>query len=390
MEKETFNELLKKYEEGQCTPEEAAHMESWFVVFAKEAPPLAGQPDYDRIDADLRQRLGLPSGEVRGTSKIYRVRMVLRYVAAILVFVAVGISIYQYTSDDKPSQQLSSKYGDDVLPGTNRATLALADGSIIELSESQDGIIINDDEVIYEDGASLAVISNEGQREEILQLVLTTPKGGQYQVTLPDGSKVWLNAASTLTYPSRFSDSARVVSLDGEAYFDISERLSVVDNRSLREKEKIPFLVKTINQTVEVLGTQFNISAYVDEEETKTTLVEGSVRVVPTTGRQSPVTIRPGDQSTVRGAQLDIQQVDANEYTAWKDGLFILNNADFIKAIRQLERWYDVEFVGDVASNAKVSAILPRTVNLSDVLNAMAENTNMKFTITGRRIMVQH
>src|SRR5690606_27967693 len=198
-----------------------------------------------------------------------------------------------------------------------RATLTLADGRTIDLSEAQTGIVVGED-VMYNDGSEVMEHRQDnlsGTQKGSLKtnyFVLSTPKGGTYQVTLPDGSKVWLNAGSTLKYPSRFSDGERIVEMTGEAYFSV-----------IRDEER-PFRVTSNGQQVEVLGTEFNVTAYPDDRETKTTLVEGSVRVALTTGRspvtsRSPITLKPGEQSIVRGANIEKQQVDTDEFTAWKD-----------------------------------------------------------------------
>src|SRR5690606_11646560 len=159
----------------------------------------------------------------------------------------------------------------------NRATLTLADGRVVNLSQSQSGIIVGDG-ITYLDGSTVfgqgAGSTEQGTRHKGVttdNLQLTTPKGGTYQITLADGTKVWLNSASTLRYPSRFDGDERIVEMEGEAYFEVAPFSS---------KSPRPFLVKTENQTLKVLGTHFNVSAYADEEETKTTLVEGAVQIV--------------------------------------------------------------------------------------------------------------
>src|SRR5690606_13352531 len=176
---------------------------------------------------------------------------------------------------------------EDILPGGNRATLTLADGRTINLSEAQTGIVVGDG-ITYLDGTG--VLDNSASSVSTI-MSLSTPKGGTYQITLPDGSKVWLNANSTLKYPSRFGGKERVVELEGEAYFDVSQQSTA----NSRQASFVPFLVKTNNQTVEVLGTEFNISAYADDPVTKTTLVEGSVKVSAHAVNASTL-LKPGEQ----------------------------------------------------------------------------------------------
>src|SRR5690606_22741368 len=171
---------------------------------------------------------------------------------------------------------------------------------------------------------------------------LTTPKGGTYRLTLSDGTNVWLNAASTLRYPAKFTGTERMVELEGEAYFEVSRLTRGSDIR-------VPFRVVSKGQTVEVLGTEFNITAYADEDAVRTTLVEGSVQVVSDgaieTQRPQPVTLRPGQQSVVSPDGTQINSVDVSMFTAWKDGLFSFRETEMSDAMRQLARWYNVDVV---------------------------------------------
>ncbi len=252
----------------------------------------------------------------------------LPYAAAGILIALAGAWIF---FDDQIQQktEIVNPPSADISPGGNKARLTLADGRTIDLSEVYTGIVVSDEDVSYPDGTSLTLSPSE-------TLVLTTPKGGTYQVVLPDGSKVWLNAQSSLKYPSRFDGDERVVELDGEAYFDIEPMHHL--------EEMVPFKVITAGQTVEVIGTEFNISAYPDETETKTTLVVGAVQVV---NRISNITNRlsPGTQSIVRKAATDIQKVETEQYTAWKDGRFYFYRTPFKEMIKQVARWYDVDIV---------------------------------------------
>src|SRR5690606_28711202 len=210
--------------------------------------------------------------------------------------------------------------GDDVQPGTNRATLAFADGRSIDLSEAHQGIIVGE-EITYLDGSEVSEYGAIHNRLAINEQQLATPKGGTYTITLSDGTKVWLNAASILKYPARFSDRERVVTLEGEAFFDVTQQTQGTGHL----KRKIPFKVITNGQTVEVLGTTFGISAY-PNEETKTTLVEGAVRLRPGSGG-SAVALVPGEQGVLAGGSIAKHEVNVSTHTAWKDGLIVLKGA---------------------------------------------------------------
>jgi len=326
---------------------------------------------------------------VKGRS--FSIGRLLPYAATILLTLA---SAWLFFGNHLTDREPEIGQIQDIAPGGNRATLTLADGRTISLSEAQTGIVVGEG-ISYTDGSLvLGEQANRGTSEQVH--TLTTPKGGTYQIILPDRAKVWLNANSTLKYPSRFPENERIVELEGEAYFDVSEQ---VNERS----QKTPFRVVSKGQTVEVLGTQFNISAYADDPEIKTTLVEGKVKVAlagsttdrsPITDHRPPITLSPGEQSTVRarlpgqGAVIGVQQVDVNQYTAWKDGLIILNNADIATVVRQLERWYDVTFeVASWPEGLRLEGELPRNTKLSGIIDALQLNTGKQLYINGRRVM---
>ncbi len=279
-----------------------------------------------------------------------RIRRVLGYAAAILVVATSATWVFLGTRLQNPA---------DVLPGSNRATLTLADGRTFNLDEAQTGIIVGVGEITYADG-NLPVTRLGGTEESLTPetLVLTTPKGGTYQVTLPDGSQVWLNANSTLRYPVRFVGSERSVFLDGEAYFDVSA-------------QKRPFKVTTKDQEIEVLGTGFNIAAYPDDHETRTTLVEGRVKV-SVAGNPRIFTLTPGQQAMTRGMVAEIRTVDTSQHVAWKSGHFSFNGTLLPDAMRQLGRWYDVEiqYEGE-APQLPFYGKISRKSTLNEVLEIM-------------------
>src|SRR5690606_29570385 len=227
-------------------------------------------------------------------------RMWIAVAAAVMIFLTVSATIYLITRKESHPIKLASTHRTDVAPGGNRATLTLADGRVITLDEAQDGIVIGGGEITYSDGNRLAgVVGNEAARRAMTFLTLSTPKGGTYQVTLSDGTKVWLNAESTLKYPADFSGAERTVTLIGEAYF------------SVVKDTKRPFKVITDGQEIEVLGTEFNVSAYPEESEIKTTLVVGKVRLSlaaevsgAASGNSQYLELVPGEQAIISGENL--------------------------------------------------------------------------------------
>ncbi len=303
----------------------------------------------------------------------------VRYAAAAVILVALCIGFYFFAHEDSRAEMTLQ----EIRPGGNRATLTLADGKAIELSSDQEGIITGNT-ITYTDGTVLAdSVLQQISRPEDLRL--TTPRGGQYKVTLPDGSLVWLNAASTLRYPAQFDENRRIVELTGEAFFEIKKK-----DRS------VPFIVKTANQEVEVLGTQFNVSASPDEATTKTTLVEGRVRVSlaqnelnAIEGASDASLSSPGQQSILAESGLFIKQVDIDSYTGWRNGWFILHHLSMRDIMLQIERWYDVEVDYHSLPNGVYYGEIKRDESLLNVLKMIETISKVKFEVNGRRIMVQ-
>lgn len=322
------------------------------------------------LEAKVWEKITYPSVP-RHTRGLFPWRRAIAVAASVMLVLAAGIwAVSEFTKDGRETAQMV-----DIAPGTNRATLELADGRKVDLSEAQTGIVVGDG-IRYLDGSVVWPQDHTDHPSPATLYTLTTPKGGTYQVTLPDGTKVWLNAASTLTYPSRFDGEKREVEISGEGYFSVARDTSR------------PFRVISRGQAVEVLGTEFNITAYADEPGTKTTLVEGVVRVASTTNHQPPITLRPGQQATLNGPDIDIREVNILSQTAWKDGMMVWADVPLSQAIRQIERWYDVEFESYPADwDGTLGGSVPREVNLSEVLAALELNTGFNFRIAGRRVI---
>jgi ferric-dicitrate binding protein FerR (iron transport regulator) len=271
--------------------------------------------------------------------------------------------------------------GNDIESGGNKAQLTWENGQTIDLSGSQEGIVVGGD-LRYEDGAAVSdnlLLSTTAETNPQPQkMTLQTPKGGMYRITLPDNTKVWLNADSRLSYPSTFAENERRVELEGEAYFEVSKL--VMKTADLQSKN-VPFIVSTAKQSVEVLGTQFNLSSYPDEAKTSTTLVEGSVRI---TNAQSGLTkmLRPGEQSVVLGNLIQTRTVDVASFVAWKNDMFYFEETPLKSALVQIGRWYDVEIeYKDKIPDTYLYGIISRKKSLSHVLAVLAESGDIKFKI---------
>jgi len=268
----------------------------------------------------------------------------------------------------------------DIPPGRNKATLTLANGEAIELDDAKNGNIADDGgaEIVKTgNGGALSyrALGREGKEKEVFNTI-STPRGGQYQVNLADGSKVWLNASSSLLYPTTFTGEDRTVELTGEAYFQIAK------------KAGSPFFVNVNGVRVEVLGTAFNINGYDDEPVIKTTLAEGAVRV-EAAGHQ--LVLKPGQQAVSAGDGKSLRlepDADLGEVLAWKNGSFNFNRLDIETVMRQISRWYDVDVVYEGARpEGHFSGIISRNTSVATVLKLL-EYGGVHFRVAGQKIVI--
>jgi transmembrane sensor len=309
--------------------------------------------------------------------------------AAMLLLVAGGWFFLHHSG--RPVMAPAVAVAADIAPGRSRATLTLADGSTVDLDEAKDGVISRQggSQVVKREGSQLAYQEKEG-RDAVTYNVLATPRGGQYQLVLPDGSKVWLDAASSLRYPTVFAGRERVVELKGEAYFEIAQ------NAAMPFKVNVEKAGATMQ--VEVLGTHFNIMAYGDEPSMNTHLLEGTVRVH---GGSMAKLLRPGQQATWNGRGqgtgagagtgevLSVGPGDMEEAVAWKDGMFRFNESTIEQVMRQLSRWYDVEVVYVNAPPKDLfRGEMYRNVTISKMLKVL-EASGVHFTVEGKKILVR-
>lgn len=356
MDESSLAHLMKKYRQGNCTPEELEQLESWYLSLNADAEPL----DPVKL-TKATNRVGLRlSSNIKGTPPMAR-RLLkgMPYAAAIVV--CIGVAMWFLIDQAVTVNQPEAASVIDVAPGGNKATLTLADGRTITLDESRQGIVV-DEGISYSDGGELVADWVElAGRTTIQWQSLSTPQGGMYQITLSDGTRVWLNAASTLTYPDRFESGERVVELEGEAYFDVASAA-------------MPFRVISRGQTVEVLGTQFNVRTYPEDKPSKTTLVEGSVRLVNSYSNDIRQ-LKPGQQGVIHGRHTKISEVNVDAYTAWKDGIFYFKNTPPEEAFSQISRWYDVEVEYDgTFPTTAFYGVIGRDKNLASVLSILKES----------------
>jgi ferric-dicitrate binding protein FerR (iron transport regulator) len=255
--------------------------------------------------------------------------------------------------------------------------LTLADGSTIVLNDEQNGELASqgNTKVLKLNGRITYQPSDVGSGK-ILYNTITTPRGGQYQVVLADGSSVWLNAESSLRFPTDFVGKERRVEISGEAYFEVAKN------------KAMPFVVSVNGAEVQVLGTHFNVQAYDDEAALQTTLLEGAVKFV---AGNSAVTLKPGQQSQLdkNGDVTVSNEIDTDKIVAWKNGYFLFNGEGLSAITKQLARWYDVEVTGANKIGDKFYAEIPRATKLSDVLHALELTGKVHFTIEGRKVVAK-
>lgn len=322
------------------------------------------------IDKKVSQQI---FGLTRRNRKLRKLQY-LKYAGILLLFFSISIVLFTYMQNRTDQGEMYLSHTEKIIwPGTNRATITLDDGRRMDLNETQLGIIQSANGINYMNGKAI-----KGLKKSRL-ITLSTPRAGQYFITLQDSTKVWLNAMSEIVFPSSFDGSERKVEVKGEVYFDVAHDANK------------PFVVQTEQQEIYVLGTQFNVKAYEDELYQTTTLVEGKV-TVKSPESQEKIWLSPSTQAvSQRGQKPKVLNVDPMEYTSWKDGVIVLNNYDLSEIIKQLERWYDVDFGGvpvDVGAE-RVFGMIDRDVPLNDVLETLMDNyKNISFEIEGRRVLM--
>ena len=399
MDKNYYAALLKEFMDGPVSEARRQELfealnreewaEDWKDVIASLSLEAAPDLSYRESDWDsFIDEIIHPSGQIRPVPVLpARIRMISRkwmaYAAAVAVIISVGFFVWKNAAQEPAREDIIAKtVTTDILPGSNKATLTLGDGHTIILDRAANGSLAaqGNTRIIKLNEGSLSYTINSGDQPTAATLynTINTPRGGQYQVILPDGSKVWLNAASSLRFPTQFTGGSRTVEVTGEAYFEIAKN------------KDLPFIVNVNNAAIKVLGTHFNVMAYNDEELLKTTLLEGSVEFINASTHQ---VMKPGEQmqlSKIGRAQL-ITGVDTGAVIAWKEGVFHFEKASMETVMRQLARWYDVEVIYERKTSADdlFYADIPRNNKLSDVLKALKIAGGIQFELEGKTIIVR-
>jgi transmembrane sensor len=390
--------IVRYHSEEELNFSETQELNNWIAQSANniELFERFSDPEYvlerlrimDRVDKDRQWEkvmaaieVGPPVMPVSAPRRIHIGWHRYAAAAAVVLIVSTGAWVWsRYISTSRKIAPISSTLANDIAPGGNKAILTLADGSKLVLDGVSIGTVARQGNTRIDklDNGRLAYKAINEKPAETVYNTLTTPPAAQFQVVLPDGSRVWLNNASSLRYPTTFTGKTREVELYGEAYFEIAQNAAM------------PFKVRVgNNMAVDVLGTSFNIMAYEDESAVKTTLLTGAVKV---SGTENHAILKPGEQAQLAASgQLKIvDDVNTEGVIAWKNGFFNFDRADLKTLMRQIARWYDIEvsYEGDLPSRA-FGGKIGRNLNLSQVLELL-KTYNINFKVEGRKVTVMH
>jgi transmembrane sensor len=397
--------LFEKYLENHCSEDEIKILLEYFKIPENELllkqlilAELQKVGEFDTHITDVDQRLNAVYHHVQehiletGQQQGFRWWISWPRITAAAAFILIALSFGLYFFSDTENSTIQYNVGStqlDIAPGGNKAILTMADGRKISLNDANNGLLVEQSGIRITktaDGQLIYTVSDRPdgrpgyrtQNSELQYNMVETPRGGQYQVILPDGTKVWLNAASSLKYPPSFASlKERRVEMNGEAYFEVAK-----DKRH-------PFIVKTDKQEVEVLGTHFNINTYADEPGVKTTLLEGSVKISQLNTHNSQL-LKSGQQSVLTSNGISVSEINAEDAIAWKNGLFRFDNEKLGSIMGKVGRWYDVDVIwqDEGLKNELFGAVTSRFTNVSSLLKMMEQTGDVKFKIGDGKIIV--
>jgi ferric-dicitrate binding protein FerR (iron transport regulator) len=384
--RQRYMDLARKWVEGTITEEEKQEFSEWFN--AEDSDPLSIPPRFAKGEEELGQRMFQQilarRQDAAKTIPLWRRRWLQVAAAVLVVLSASFLLLYFLPTGDNEKAVVHQKpvvdnkrHQPTVSPGGNRAFLQLADGSEIMLDSAQNGTLASSAaaNVIKLADGQLSVSAN-GKAVPATNNTLTTPRGGQYAITLADGTRVWINSASSLSFPSAFNGPERKVELRGEAYFEVAK------------KTRQPFRVVVNGMDVTVLGTHFNIMAYADEEAVHTTLLEGTVRVENEKGSSL---LKPGQQAQVKesGAIRVREGVDTEQVVAWKNGLFQFEKTRIETIMRQLARWYGIDIVYSGKVKDHFTGTISKQVGIEKVFRMLELTGAVQFSLSGSKVTVR-
>ncbi|HVV06971.1 MAG TPA: FecR domain-containing protein [Puia sp.] len=390
-----IHELIEKYLAGTADTEEVRRLQAWYDSFDDSQAEIEASPGddagklRDRIRRRLQQTIAKEQNSSLLSGRRFRIRWMAAAAAALIPF--IGITWYLLSSHPvaKPdaSRPVSQPVAADIRPGGNKAVLTLANGQTIVLDSIVHGIIGQQGNMKIEkrqDGQVAYSADRQPPDAHDAQTfnVVTTPPGGQYQVTLSDGTRVWLNAASSIRFPVAFTGRDRYVEITGEVYFEVAKDPSAT------------FRVRAAGAEMKVLGTSFNVNAYSDEPAVRTTLLEGKVAVstYPASYDKPQQYLQPGQQSVIgrTGSIHIVDHADIEEVMAWRYGRFQFKSSDLQSVMRQIARWYDAEVVYTDQVNLHFTGQITRNINVSKVLEQLTLTGEIHTRIEGKKIFISH
>jgi transmembrane sensor len=393
---EKISELLIRHFRQELSPEESAFLEDWLNQSEKNRQFFTEINNMPELMADVRlygeeknidlqdawEKMKAMGWESAGSARLVRMRRV-RFIigaAAVLLFALVGTYLLQQLRKQPETPAIVKTAKQDAKPNTQKAYLTLDNGEAIVLDSLQNGLLAtqgNTKVLKYSDGV-LRYSHEKGHNQKLIYNTVTVPKGSDVvYLQLSEGTKVWLNAESSIRYPVTFAEDERKVEITGEAYFEVT--------KSQRKK----FIVSKGSMNVVVLGTSFNVNTYDNEENIKVTLLEGSVKVQLA---KSERTIKPGQQAVLNNSTIDVlTDVDVGAVMAWKEGKFVFNNTNIQLIMRQMERWYDLErteFKSEGVKQLAFNGAISRYNNASKVLELLEEAGSLHFKIEGKKVIL--
>lgn len=371
--KKDVKEVLDKISSGNYNPEEETIAKLWLHQLHQNDE--AGLSEQEIQEVSDQMWLSLEPNKKQPQLNKYR-KLVVYMAAAASLALIIGVGLY-FNQPPPLSKSIQAKaFANDIPAGSNKAYLTLANGKKLALTNSANGTLAEEAGIKITktaDGQLVYTIADQGEKGIAGYNSIETPRGGQYQLNLPDGTKIWINSASSLKYPASFASlKERRVELSGEAYFEVA-------------KDKThPFIVKSGRQEIQVLGTHFDVNAYPDEQLIKTTLLEGAVKL------NKQVVLKPGEQSSLTGEKFTVKAVNVNDAVDWKNGEFVFTNESLTSILKKVSRWYDVEikYVRTPANMPTFTGSVSRSENISGVLKMLEETSNVRFSIEGKQVSV--
>lgn len=375
MTQQEADKLIERYLKGDASPAEEKILLAWYESNSS-GKSLTDSDDFEHLYLEIWSNTQKRAGLVKKNA--FPLWSKIAVAASVVLAFLIIFEKNPKQLKDKVTFTAKKTYDSQITPGGNKAILTLGNGRKINLSEVKNGDLAQENNINIKKSAQgeIAYTSN-GKSSALVYNTITTPRGGQYSITLSDGTKVTLNAASSMTFPTRFANKERKIQINGEAYLEVAHN------------KKVPFRIVSKGQEIEVLGTEFNINSYEDEPLVKTTLVKGSVKLK---NSSSSVILKPGEQGQVNNSNssrpIAVQPVDLEEITAWKNGHFEFNESSLSEVLRTTARWYDIDvnYSGKVP-DLKISGKISRKVNFSGLV-ALLEFEGVKFRINKKSVEI--